>query len=199
MKERDFDRYLNIVTTGDQIGFYESLQYHRYEPTPYTHLEQLIKEYEISASDRIVDFGCGKGRLNFYLHYTTGATVTGVEMNKDFYQIALENKKGYMKKHHNAKLELNFFLGYAQEYAIHDQDNRFYFFNPFSIHVFRNIIHRILQSVEQSYREVELILYYPSEEYIDFLQSLVVFLYKQEVVCSEGNPYEKFLIYRFAY
>ncbi|WP_066052478.1 class I SAM-dependent methyltransferase [Robertmurraya korlensis] len=198
MREQDFDKTLHIVTTGDQLNFYKSLQFHRYEATPYMHLQQLISEHAFTASDRIVDFGCGKGRLNFFLYHYTGATVTGVEMNEDYYKLALENRDNYRKKH-GVDNRIHFFLGFAEEYPIHPQDNQFYFFNPFSIHIFRNIIHRILQSVEENYREISLILYYASEEYVEFLESMGMFQLKSEVICSKGNPFERFSIYGLAF
>ena len=92
MKEQDFDKKLHIVTSGEQLHFYKSLQFHRYEATPYLHLQQLIMGHEFKRYDRIVDFGCGKGRLNFFLHHHTGATVTGVEMNEEYYHLALKNR-----------------------------------------------------------------------------------------------------------
>jgi len=198
MKEQDFDKSLHIVTTGEQLHFYKSLQFHRYEATPYLHLQQLIHEHEFKPTDRIVDFGCGKGRLNFFLYHYTGATVTGVEMNEGYYQLALKNRENYRKKY-GLDHSIHFFNGFAEEYPIHTQENIFYFFNPFSIHIFRNIIHRILQSVEENDRDIKLILYYASEEYIDFLESMGMFQLISEVICSEGNPLERFSIYGLAF
>ncbi|MEH7612983.1 SAM-dependent methyltransferase, partial [Gottfriedia acidiceleris] len=68
MDDKYYDNLLNIKTEGEQKGFNESFHYHRYEPTPYSALQQLFKQYILSNNDRIVDFGCGKGRLNFYIN-----------------------------------------------------------------------------------------------------------------------------------
>lgn len=198
MREEDFDKSLHIVTTGEQLNFYKSLQFHRYEATPNLHLQQLVREHEFKPSDRIVDFGCGKGRLNFFLYHHTGATVTGVEMNEEYYHLALENRENYRKKY-GSDHSNHFFLGFAEEYPIHKQDHIFYFFNPFSIHIFRNIIHRILQSVEENKREITLILYYASDEYIDFLESMGIFQQTSEIICSKGNRFERFSIYGLAF
>lgn len=62
MKEADHDALLNIKTKGEQVKFNDSMHYHRYEPTPYKALELLFREYELNSRDRLVDFGCGKGR-----------------------------------------------------------------------------------------------------------------------------------------
>jgi SAM-dependent methyltransferase len=201
MKEQFFDELLNIKTVGDQKGFNKSLHYHRYEPTPYLALEILFNQYELKSSDRIVDFGCGKGRLNFYINYLFNASVVGIEMNETFYREAIENRKNYLKKYKHSKDKIHFHCCLAEEYQINPLDNRFYFFNPFSIQIFMKIINNILFSVEKSEREIELILYYPTEDYIYFLENHSFFELKEEVILPhfEQNPNERFLIYRLAF
>ncbi|TCS95880.1 class I SAM-dependent methyltransferase [Hazenella coriacea] len=200
MKEHFYDKCLNIKTVGDQKGFNKSTHYHRYEPTPYEALEKLFHQYELRSSDQIVDFGCGKGRLNFYVNDLFNASAVGVEMNDTFYQVALQNKNSYLKKNRHRQDKIHFHCCYAEEYPIDPLDNRFYFFNPFSIQIFMNVINNILLSVEKSKREIELILYYGSEDYIYFLENATPFQFKDEVRLAglyERNPYERFSIYRF--
>jgi SAM-dependent methyltransferase len=199
MKEHYYDKLLNIKTGGDQKGFYKSLHYHRYEPTPYIALEKLFATYELRSSDHVVDFGCGKGRLNFFINYLFNATVVGIEMNETFYQEAIENRNSYLKKMKNRKDKIHFHCCLAEMYQIHPLDNRFYFFNPFSIQIFMNVINNILISVENFNRDIELVLYYVSEEYIFFLEKHTSFELKREVIIPglyEHNPNERFLIYR---
>lgn len=199
MKEKYYDKLLNIKTYGEQKNFNQSLHYHRYEPTPYSALEVLFQHYELKSSDQVIDFGCGKGRLIFYIHYFFHANVVGIEMNEDFYQNAVENRKSYLRKSSNSKDKLHFHCCIAEEYQIDLNDNRFYFFNPFSIQVFMKIIHNILRSVEKFKREIELILYYPSEDYIFFLENQTNFELKKEIILPElykQNPNERFLIYK---
>ncbi|PEF75950.1 class I SAM-dependent methyltransferase [Bacillus pseudomycoides] len=198
MNEQYYDAILNIKTVGEQKGFNKSLHYHRYEPTPYSGLEILLDQYEMKSSDRIVDFGCGKGRLNFYIHHACGASAVGIEMNEMFYKEAMENLERYAKKSRNSKDKIQFQCCLAQEYEIDPRDNRFYFFNPFSVQVFMNVINNILLSVEEVEREIEIILYYPSEDYIFFLENQTAFELKEEVRLPgvyERNENERFLVY----
>lgn len=198
MNEQYYDAILNIKTVGEQKGFNKSLHYHRYEPTPYSGLEILLDQYEMKSSDRIVDFGCGKGRLNFYIHHACGASAVGIEMNEMFYKEAMENLERYAKKSRNSKDKIQFQCCLAQEYEIDPRDNRFYFFNPFSVQVFMNVINNILLSVEEVEREIEIILYYPSEDYIFFLENQTAFEMKEEVRLPgvyERNGNERFLVY----
>ncbi|MDP4164908.1 MAG: methyltransferase [Bacillota bacterium] len=202
MKEYYYDKLLNIKTRGDQQGFNNSLHYHRYEPTPYGALEELFKNYELKRCDRVVDFGCGKGRLNFFIHHLFDATVTGIEMNEIFYHEAVGNRKDYLKKAKKGSSSIHFLNCLAEQYEIDPSDNRFYFFNPFSIQVFMNVVNNILLSVENTPREVELILYYPSEEYVYFLENHPSFDLKKEVRLPgvyEHNHNERFLLYKLAY
>lgn len=199
MNEQYYDAVLHIKTVGEQKEFYKSLHYHRYEPTPYHALETLFAEYGLKSSDRVVDFGCGKGRLNFYIHHFYHASVVGIEMNETFYKEAMENRDRYIKKDKKGRDKIHFQCCLAQEYEIDPLDNKFYFFNPFSVQVFMNVINNILFSVEQVEREVELILYYPSEDYIYFLDNQTSFELKEEVILPglyERNLNERFLVYR---
>jgi len=200
MKEQDYDRLLKINTCDEQLGFPQSFHYNRYEPTPYSGLEELFKHYQLSQKDRVVDIGCGMGRLNFYIHHRFRSTVVGVEMDEEFYKIALRNRENYLQRHSKGKNKIHFEHVLAQDYHIHPNDNRFYFFNPFSSQIFIKVVNQILISIENDYREVELILYYPSEEYTYFLDQQSPFELKKEVQLSNKykyNPFEKFLIYRF--
>lgn len=202
MQEQYYDELLRINTGEDQMGFYNSFHYHRYEPTPYDALEELFTQYKLKSSDRVVDFGCGKGRLNFYINYLFNASVVGVEMNEDFYDDAVENLLSYEKKNKYSVDKIHFHCCLAEEYQIDPLDNRFYFFNPFSLQIFMKIINNILLSVETSQREIELILYYVSEDYIYFLENQTSFELRKEVILPqvyEQNSYERFLIYRLAY
>ncbi|OOR30219.1 SAM-dependent methyltransferase [Bacillus cereus] len=199
MNEQYYDAVLNIKTVGEQKGFNKSMHYHRYEPTPYSGLDELLNQYEIKSSDRIVDFGCGKGRLNFYMHHKCDASAVGIEMNEAFYKEAMENRERYARKVRNSKDKIQFECCLAQEYEIDPRDNRFYFFNPFSVQVFMNVVNNILLSVEEIERKVDIILYYPSEDYIFFLENQTAFELKREVRLPgayEKNGNERFLVYR---
>lgn len=202
MKETEFDRLLNIHTSEEQMGFPKSFHYNRYEPTPYSALNELFKKYQLSENDRIVDFGCGKGRLNFYIYHLFKSTVTGIDMNEELIKEANDNLDGFLVKHPRAKGKIHFHNCMAEDYNIHPQDNRFYFFNPFSIQIFIKIINHILLSIETHYRSIDLILFYPSEDYTYYLDHQSPFVLREQVHLDddyEKNPFEKFLIYRFNY
>ncbi|PAE24923.1 SAM-dependent methyltransferase [Bacillus sp. 7894-2] len=189
---KDFDDWLNIHTHGDQKGFHKSFHYHRYEPTPYEGLEKLFSEYTLKSSDRLVDFGCGKGRLPFYIHHTFRVSAAGVEMSDDFYREAMKNLRTYKGE----KAGISFYNILAQEYEITPQDTHFYFFNPFSVQIFMKVVNNILRSAEGSPRNMDIILYYPSEDYLFYLENSTPFELIKDVGLK-GDEKERFLVYRF--
>lgn len=197
MDEQYYEKLLNIKTSGEQKIFNESLHYNRYEPTSYSVLEILSKQYNFTAEDNIVDFGCGKGRLNFYINHFFDSTVIGIEMNTFFYKQAIDNKRNYFKKHKKKINKINFLNYYAEEYNINPSDNKFYFFNPFSIQIFTKVIRNILISVECCTRTVDLILYYPSYDYTYFLENNSPFILLNKLKLPYDNdPRHSFSVYR---
>ena len=198
MDEQYYEKLLNIKTSGEQKIFNESVHYHRYEPTSYSALEALSKQYEFTAGDSIVDFGCGKGRFNFYINHFFNSNVTGIEMNNFFYYEAIENKKNYFIKRRNKPGSVNFINCLAEKYEIKPSNNIFYFFNPFSVQIFSKVIKNILISLEANERTVDIILYYPSNDYVYFLDTNSCFRLVNEIkvpLMYDNDPRQKFLIY----
>lgn len=193
----NYDKIFQIETEKIQVGFNNSYDYHRYEPTPYEHMERLIKAFPLQQSDHVVDFGCGKGRLNFFLHHFTKANVTGIEMNEDFYLQALQNLEQYAKKHKKSKGKIQFYHGKAEDYPIQSTENYFYFFNPFSIHIYRKILDNLLLSLEQKQRIMTIVLYFPSEEYQYYMNNHVLFNKIGEIEFGNKKQIqERFLVYQ---
>lgn len=201
MKEQEGDHYLNIQTAGTQWIAEASLHHNRYEPTAYEHLKLLFNRYSLNRDDGLVDFGCGKGRLAFYVHDRFGCKATGIEMNTSFCGEAQENLRQYSRtsRHRNALEKIRFHCQLAQDYEVHLEDSVFYFFNPFSAQIFMKIIGNILQSAEAFPRTLDVILYYPSADYIEYLERNTSFELHDRIDLPEihKDPAEQFLIYRF--
>lgn len=200
MKQYKYDKLLGIKTGEDRKKVLSSNEnYNPYEPTAYETLETLLEHYTITESDHVVDFGCGKGRVNFFLHHFTGAQVNGIEMMDDFIEDAMVNLEGYKKMHPVRDNSIEFFVCLAEEYPITDEDNKFYFFNPFSVRIFQKVVDNILRSVENSPRSVDIILYYPHADYIYHLEKNTSFELVQEIIVEcfyKNDSDERILIYR---
>ena len=91
-KENMWDKLLQIKTTGRDASNSDIYRY-PYEPTPYSVLERLANSGFITKKDLVLDYGCGKGRVDFYLSYQTKAHTIGIEYDERIYQSAIENQK----------------------------------------------------------------------------------------------------------
>lgn len=195
MDSRQYDRQLGIKTAGLREWAGDT-QYNRYEATPYQALERLFQAYRFRKGDQVVDFGCGRGRVTFAIHHRFQVPVKGIEAHDKTYEEALTNEASYRfkAKHITAPIDLQF--GLAEHYAIDPADNRFYFFNPFSHHVFAQVMNNIMRSVKQFPRSVDVILYYPLDEFKDILLQHGFRMINKVIVPDMEDVREKFHIYR---
>lgn len=182
--ENTWDKLLQIKTTGRDDSNSDKYRY-PYEPTPYSVLERLANSGFIRKRDVVLDYGCGKGRVDFFLSYQTKANTIGIEYDERIYQSARENQRTAVSR---AKTE--FVLMRAEEYEVPSEVNRYYFFNPFSVELLRKVMTRIIESYYNKPREAFLFFYYPSEEYISYLMTVDELDFYDEIDCGdlfEGN------------
>ena len=177
--ENTIDKLLQIKTTGRDDSNSDRYRY-PYEPTPYSVLERLANSGLIGKKDVVLDYGCGKGRVDFFLAYQTKANTVGIEYDKRIYQSALNNQNAAVS---GARTE--FVLAKAEEYKVPPQVNRYYFFNPFSVELLRKVMTRIMESYYEKPREVFLFFYYPSEEYISYLMTVDELEFYDEIPCDD--------------
>lgn len=197
LPEKLFDRKLQIKTVGLREWSKEAHRYNRYEATPYSALEQLFEVYSFQEGDQLIDFGCGRGRVVFYIHSRFDIPVTGIEANDKTFEEALINKEMYFKKRRHLKSPIHFEYALAEQYEIAEEYNKFYFFNPFSIHIFKRVMTNILHSFKRKPRTMELILYYPLPDFTYYLQNHTPFKMINRIkVIGDHGKYGKFEIYR---
>ena len=188
------DKLLQIKTTGRDES--NADQYHHpYEPTPYSVLERLAASELISSEDVVLDYGCGKGRVDFFLSYRAKARTIGIEYDARIYQDALDNQKTAL-----SKAKTSFVLTNAESYEVPFQVNRCYFFNPFSVEILHKVMARILESYYEELRELFLFFYYPADEYVAYLMTVDELEFYDEIECADlfpGNdPRERILIFQ---
>lgn len=200
MNEKQFERLLNIQTAGFQFGYPKSIHYHRYEPTPYEALEQLFEQYELPPQAKIIDFGSGKGRVPIYLHYKFQIPAVGIEMDPKFFLEAENNRTLYLQGARKRSIPILFLNMLAEEYEVQKEDNVFFFFNPFSVQIFQRVLNNIYLSYEQHPREIHLLFYYPSPEYMSYLLMDTAFhLLKEVQLSGYHNLYERICVFILEY
>jgi len=177
--ENTWDKLLKIKTTGRDDS--NADQYHYpYEPTPYCVLERLANSGLIGKKDVLLDYGCGKGRVDFFLSYQTRAKTIGIEYDERIYDGAVENKTTAVSGG-----RVSFEKRNAEMYEVPPEINRCYFFNPFSVEILRKVMARILESYYDNPREILLFFYYPSAEYVGYLMTVDELEYYDEINCED--------------
>ena len=191
--EHSWDQLLQIQTTGrDETN---ADQYHHpYEPTPYCVLERLANSGLIQNEDVVLDYGCGKGRVDFFLTHQVKASTIGIEYDARIYQNALENQKTAAAPSGTA-----FVLTRAEAYTVPPEVNCCYFFNPFSAEILHKVMARILESYYDNPREILLFFYYPADEYVSYLMTVDELEFYDEIECDDlfpgKDPRERILIF----
>ncbi|AJD92754.1 hypothetical protein JMA_34370 [Jeotgalibacillus malaysiensis] len=193
------DQQLSIHTSSLLETVSSSIHHNRYEATPYEGLKALGDAYSLKGRS-VVDYGCGKGRVSFYLHHRFGIDVTGIEMNPRLYQAALENQSSYLAKRKLKKGSIQFERAFAESYEVRADQDVFYFFNPFSLQVFSAVLSRISKSLEKHPRRATIILYYPTVEYIHHIEERSAFYLMQQIPVPglvENNHNERFVVFEY--
>ena len=192
--ENKWDLALGIRTAGrDETN---ADQYHHpYEPTPYCVLERLADSGFFGEGDVVLDYGCGKGRVGFFLSAQTSVKSVGIEYDERIFESALENRKAVV-----SGVKPDFVLTRAEAYEVPAEVNRCYFFNPFSVEIFHKVMARIVESWYEDPREIFLFFYYPADEYISCLMTVEELDFYDEIECADlfagKDPRERIMIFQ---
>ena len=138
--ESKWDKLLRIKTSGRDDSRADQYRY-PYEPTPYCVLERLANAGYLEKKNTLVDYGCGKGRVEFFLSYQTRCQSIGIEYDDRIFHMAVENQATAVSTGRTS-----FRMENAEDYQVPAQADRFYFFNPFSVEILRSVMGRILDS-----------------------------------------------------
>lgn len=198
--DREKDILLGINTTGLRDWDATSQKkYNRTESTPYKALDYFFEQYEIDPDkDKLVDFGCGKGRMLFYVYDNYKIPVTGIELLGTTFDELTRNVEGYSKSSGIEWPDIRTVFGHAEKYQIQDDENIFYFFNPFCLNIFKQCIRNIEKSIDKNPRDVDVILYYPLDEFISFMEKATIFRRGIQVrIYWKRDRYKKFVVFEY--
>ena len=194
INENKWDKLLRIRTSGRDDSRSDQYRY-PYEPTPYSVLERLAFSGYIGKKNTLVDYGCGKGRVDFFLSYQTRCRSIGIEYDERIFVTAAENQKTAVSAG-----RVEFVLQSAETYAVPETADRFYFFNPFSVEILRSVLERIKESYYEHPREMMLFFYYPSDEYVSHLMTMDELTFLDEINCRDlfdgENCRERILVFQ---
>ena len=192
--ELQMDALLGIRTTGRDES-HASLDNNPYEPTPYRVLERVANSGLLGKGNVLVDYGCGKGRVGFFLSYQTRCRSVGLECDEWLHAAALRNQGKAVSARRTS-----FELADARGYVPQGSSDRFYFFNPFSVDVFAQALEGIRRSLDASAREAAILLYYPDDAFIELLAHVPWVVRDADVDCADlfepHDPRERVAVYR---
>ena len=127
--------------------------------------------------------------------YQTKCHSIGIEYDNRIFERAITNKESSISGG-----RVTFINEDALKYNIPKEADRFFFFNPFSVEIFKGVLANIMDSFYDNPREMYMIFYYPSDEYLMCLsQEYGVSLY-DEIDCSDISGgearREKIVVYK---
>ena len=175
--EEQWERKLNIRTSGGSNHTADGENY-PYEPTPYSVLERLAQSGYLKRENKLVDYGCGKGRVSIFLASRVRCRVIGIDYQEDLIRVAQENLIRSRAK------GITFLHAAAEQYELRDEDC-FFFFNPFSEVILKRVIDQILWSWYENPRKMQLFFYYPTDEDVALLTGTQELMFADEIDCSD--------------
>ena len=190
--ETTWDQRLHITTVGRDDSNSDTYRY-PYEPTPYSVLERMASSGFFCENDVVLDYGCGKGRVSFFLSHQTKAKAIGIEYDDHIYAVAQKNQI-------SAQTAATFCLANAEAYSVPQDVNRCYFFNPFSVEILQKVMARIIESYYENPREIFLFFYYPSDDFLSCLMTVDELEFYDEIECddlfADSDPRERIMIFQ---
>ena len=195
-----WEKKLNISTSAANFEK-DDANHSRYEPTSYAVLERLAESRWLNKDNVLIDYGCGKGRVGFYLNHVLGLRTVGVEYNPEIYAAAMKNLDSrFGKKPENCGV--SFVCESAENHDIKEADS-FYFFNPFSEKILKTVLAKIIASYFENPRPMLLFFYYATDKHIDCLMSESALTPAGKIDCRDlfhnDDPREKILVFKIAY
>ena len=192
-QELQWDKLLKIKTTGRDDSNADQYKY-PYEPTPYSVLERLANSGEIRKNNVLLDYGCGKGRVDLFLSYQTRCRSIGIEYDERIHKAAVINQETAVSGR-----RAQFELANAEQYQVPTEVDRCFFFNPFSVEILRKAMTRVIDSYYEKPREMLLFFYYPSDEYVSYLMTVDEIAFYDEIDCRDlfegDDPRERIMIF----
>jgi SAM-dependent methyltransferase len=128
---------------------------HYYADSGGLEFEKIMAHFTITATDAIIDYGCGKGGILITLAKYPFVKITGVEISPELVEIAKNN----IEKLNLKNIEIT--CCDASEFKQLDDFNYVYFFDPFPAVVMLDVIKNIEESIRKVPRRVTIIYLNP--------------------------------------
>lgn len=180
--EQWWEKKLGVDTSAHIDRFIEEAC-NPYEPTDYCILERLADSGYVTSDSHFLDYGSGLGRSLFFMAAKTGCRATGIEFDPLLCEMAERNlERARLSEEY--KKGIRIVCEDARKYRVEDE-NCFYFFNPFADEILRIVLERIRQSFYEQPRQMYLFFYYPYEAEVAELMRADRFVFVDEIDCTD--------------
>lgn len=147
------------VDCGDLTGTVGDVSHAKpYRATQTLHLYRLFRQLGLGAGRGLVDMGSGKGRVLLIAALVGFRVARGVEFSSALCAVARRNVEQFRQRSRTAT-EFEIIHADAGEYVIREDEDVFYFGNPFDEHVLRKVMANISASYAARPRHMTLIYF----------------------------------------
>lgn len=136
-----------------------------YQPTRARPFRKLIGMLDFSRDSVFVDFGSGKGRVLLLASEYRFKRIVGIEFSHQLCEVARRNLLVYREKT-GVGGNVEIVESDAVDYEVRDDENIFFFFNPFDAFVMNKVIRNIMISLEKKPRQIWLIYNCPERSHV---------------------------------
>ncbi|NTU53927.1 MAG: class I SAM-dependent methyltransferase [Chlorobiaceae bacterium] len=131
---------------AEDVGLDPALAF-RSVPSDSRFLSSVLKDFNVTSKDSIIDIGCGKGSAMRTMLDFPFARVNGIELSADIANIARRNFLVLNEK------RVTVFTGDATMYTDYGAYSFAFLFNPFPDIVMSRVIDSIISSIQKCQRE----------------------------------------------
>ncbi len=136
-----------------------------YFPSSYLVLHEAFSCIRDECRDAVlIDYGCGMGRALMFASTLPLKRMIGVEISDSLCSAARKNLERLYRKTKRIKPAWSIVNADARGFAIPDDANLFYFFNPFDVEILGNVIGNILASARKAPRKCTIVYANPQHE-----------------------------------
>ncbi|WP_051683744.1 class I SAM-dependent methyltransferase [Blastococcus sp. URHD0036] len=124
---------------------------HAYIPTRGRPFRAVLRSLDFPADSVFVDYGSGKGKLLMLATEFRFKRIVGIEYAPELHRIALANIKRLAQP---VAARIQPVCADATAYQLADDENVFYFYNPFERDVLELVVERIRESIDRNPRHI---------------------------------------------
>jgi SAM-dependent methyltransferase len=136
---------------GDQDALSHGTDYF---PSSYLVLHEAFSSLGTATRGGVlIDYGCGMGRALMFASTLSLKRMIGVEVSPSLCAAAIKNLESLYRRHGRSDPLWSIVNADARAFAVPDDANLFYFFNPFDAGVLGQVIDKIVASVRKAPRE----------------------------------------------